>query len=265
VLKIAANILRLIATRPSEFGDRVTAIVDSRLDRLRSTPDYTPEPLDAVLEQLDAGDMWASIDQALSGLEEELRLAGQQLEARAPYPLSGAGDRVFGRLCYLACRLLRPLVVVETGVLYGNTSAYILQALAENGGGVLHSVDLPPARDGSEDLVGTLVPEKLRRKWQLHRGTSRRVLPGLLPSLPKVSVFVHDSLHTYRNMKWEFSQISPHLADQAIVISDDAQKNDAFAESFKSWPHSITVREPGTDVLLGIAFRAPAGAERSSA
>ena len=124
----------------------------------------------------------ALADQALSALEE-LERSRRQLEPKAPYPCPD-GDRTLGRLCYLACRLMKPEVVVETGVLYGITSTYILQALVINGAGVLHSVDLPPARDGSEDLVGCLVPDRLRRMWQFHRGISRRVLPRLLPSLP---------------------------------------------------------------------------------
>jgi Methyltransferase domain len=257
VLKVAANILRLLATQPGEFRDRVSAILDSRLDRFRPKHHYAPELLEAVLKELGDGSGRSAIseDGALSALEDELRAKGRQLERHAPYPLSGSGDRVLGRLCYLACRRVRPSVVVETGVLYGNTSAYILEALAQNGAGVLHSVDLPPARDGSEDLVGCLVPERLRRRWRLYRGTSRRVLPRLLPSLSPVGLFVHDSLHTYRNMMWEFKAIDPYLADQAMIISDDVQTNAAFAKSFKAWPWAVVVSEPGTDALLGVASR----------
>ena len=42
---------------------------------------------------------------------------------------------------YLVVRAARPHVVVETGVLYGASSAHILAALARNGGGELHSLE----------------------------------------------------------------------------------------------------------------------------
>jgi hypothetical protein len=50
-------------------------------------------------------------------------------------------------------RSLKPRVIVETGVASGLSSAHILRALAANGTGTLHSIDLPnglcPTRVGS--------------------------------------------------------------------------------------------------------------------
>jgi predicted O-methyltransferase YrrM len=62
-------------------------------------------------------------------------------------------------LMYALVRLLSPSVVLETGVANGHSSALILNALAENGCGELHSVDV-------SDNVGNLVVDK--RRWCLH-------------------------------------------------------------------------------------------------
>ena len=192
---------------------------------------------------------------SLSALESSLQRTVAELEPTVSYPFSGCGDVTLGRLCYLVVRLSNPQVVLETGVLYGMTSAYILEALAQNGTGVLHSVDLPPAREGSERLMGCLVPDSLRSRWHLHRGAARRVLPGLLPRLGPIGLFVHDSLHTYRNMNWEFRAVTPRLTEHAVVISDDVQSNAAFGQAFSPWSWSATVRQENNDKLVGVALR----------
>src|SRR5947207_14206936 len=50
---------------------------------------------------------------------------------------------------YAVVRAFKPGVVVETGVSSGMSSAHILRALAENGKGTLHSIDLPNVQQGS--------------------------------------------------------------------------------------------------------------------
>ena len=43
-----------------------------------------------------------------------------------------------------------------------------------------------------------------------------------------IDFFVHDSLHTYRNMHQEFEIVSPFLAPRAVVVADDVEGNSAF-------------------------------------
>lgn len=61
---------------------------------------------------------------------------------------TGAIPQSLGALVYAIVRVLKPEIVVETGVASGLSSAYILQALEENRKGKLYSIDLP-AREGS--------------------------------------------------------------------------------------------------------------------
>ena len=71
-------------------------------------------------------------------------------------------DTSLARVAYLLIRVTHPEVVIETGVAFGISTAFVLQALRENGSGGLHSVDLPPIVDLDGDLTGRAVPTYLR-------------------------------------------------------------------------------------------------------
>jgi hypothetical protein len=116
------------------------------------------------------------------------------------------------------------------------SSAFILRALEENGHGVLHSVDLPPLKREYEKFWGIAVPCALRGRWNLHRGSSRRVLPGLLGQTGAVDLFVHDSLHTHRNMRREFEAVWPRLRTGGMILADDVERNRAFGELHRKGP-----------------------------
>jgi len=143
-------------------------------------------------------------------------------------------------VCYALVRLLRPELVVETGVAEGSSSRYLLRAMQRNDCGVLHSIDLPngdfddgkfrqrnPLVGGD---VGWKVPSNLRDRWNLHLGDARELLPNLLARLGKVDMFIHDSLHSYDHMLFEYSTAWPHLREGGILLSDDIDWNTAFSE-----------------------------------
>jgi predicted O-methyltransferase YrrM len=134
------------------------------------------------------------------------------------------------RLCYLACRLIKPETMVETGVAYGASSAFILRAMEENDRGTLYSVDLPPLRREYERFWGIAVPDALKGRWKLHRGSSARILPRLFEEIRALDVFVHDSLHTHKNMRREFDTVWPHLRNGGLLLADDVERNSAFNE-----------------------------------
>jgi predicted O-methyltransferase YrrM len=133
---------------------------------------------------------------------------------------------------YAVVRAVRPAVAVETGVASGMSSAHILRALAANGSGTLHSVDLPNVQQGSMlppgRASGWIVPHSLRGRWKLHIGDSREILPALLETLDRVDLFLHDSDHSYRNMTFEFEQAYPRLAPGGVMMSDDVHLHTAW-------------------------------------
>jgi len=119
-------------------------------------------------------------------------------------------------------RLLKPAVMVETGVARGVTTAVTLQALHDNGRGHLYSVDLPPVR-APAGYVGQLIPEHLRARWTLLTGPSRRVLPALLTELGEIDVFFHDAEHSYMSQMGEFKTAWPRLRLGGLLIADDVR------------------------------------------
>ena len=132
---------------------------------------------------------------------------------------------------YAAIRAIVPDVVVETGVASGVSTSYILLALHKNRRGKLHSIEvgdpeyLPPGRS-----TGWIVPDWLKANWDLRIGDARALLPQLLSEYPIVDIFIHDSLHSYDHMLWEFRATYPRLRPGGLLISDDAAWNPAFAE-----------------------------------
>jgi predicted O-methyltransferase YrrM len=167
-------------------------------------------------------------DPELADAQQRLRGEVARIPADSPLPRTHLSDPALGRLLYVLCRALRPSVVVETGVAYGQSSALILSALEANGAGTLHSIDLAPGPEAAAQ-VGALVPAEFRDRWRLHEGASRRVLPRLLVELGGVDLFLHDSRHSYLNVLRELRTVRPHLKPPGVVVADDIERHSAWA------------------------------------
>ncbi len=143
-------------------------------------------------------------------------------------------DHLFGKFLYFIIRCAKPDVMVETGVAHGVSSWTILNAIHKNGKGKLYSIDLPnldlksynPQNIAQQS--GWVVPDMLRKHWELQLGSSQELLPKLMTRLGKVDVFFHDSDHSYENMMFEFETVFPHLNPNGLIISDDVHKNESF-------------------------------------
>lgn len=142
---------------------------------------------------------------------------------------------------YLAVRYARPRTIVETGVFDGISSAVILQALSDNGCGMLISIDLPAAEtikmstDKMRETVlppgcrpGWAIPAYLREHHRLVLGDSRSILPSLLEEQPQIDVFFHDSLHSYEHQLFEYTTAWPKLCEGGLLLSDDIFWSAAF-------------------------------------
>ena len=79
--------------------------------------------------------------------------------------------------------------------------------------------------------VGWLVPEKLKKNWELRLGNSKTLLPEILKDVKKCDLFLHDSDHSFEHMTWEYETIWPHL--RMALLSDDVNENKVF-ENFIS-------------------------------
>lgn len=255
-----SNLLSIMSTRPKEFYGRVATMVEGRVDPyLRSQPSYKPIEWSALLaglrEHLGANVEDVLREDELKRTEDEVVEGLKSMPPDAPFALYHNGDLVLGHLCYALARIRRPSVIVETGVCYGVTSAFLLKAIQVNGFGVLHSIDLPPLGRAADDFVGRLVAPGLRANWKLHRGRSQDLLPGIVHKEGPVNLFVHDSLHTYRNMRREFEIVTPSMASDGLIIADDVEGNRAFSGwvSNSSPAYSAVVQERYKRGLMGVA------------
>ena len=53
---------------------------------------------------------------------------------------------------------------------------------------------------------------------------------AFISELGQVDIFIHDSNHTYADMKFEFEASYPHIRSAGLLLSDDTSFNTAFSE-----------------------------------
>ena len=163
-------------------------------------------------------------------------LQAQYFERRRRLPLF----RDFHFALFLLARVLRPAVIVETGVFDGVSSTVLLEALALNGKGTLISIDLPAlvAIPKSTDCLqspalplgaapGWAIPQILRRSHELLLGSSRDILPTVVERT-HIDMFVHDSQHTDDVMDCEYRTAWRALGPAGVLVSDDVIYNSTF-------------------------------------
>lgn len=141
---------------------------------------------------------------------------------------------------YVLVRLFRPGVVLETGVFYGGTTMFILNALRRNAHGTLISIDLPGQladEDMRHHLVGDseMVPQGLdlgflvhpdqMSRWEPIQGDSRLEIPKIDRT---IDFYNHDSDHSYDFIKQEMALVWPKLSPKALIMADDLDWSNGF-------------------------------------
>jgi predicted O-methyltransferase YrrM len=152
---------------------------------------------------------------------------------------------------YAVIKLLKPEVVVETGVGAGVSSWTILRAMEENQKGRLISIDLPTPKTALIPKVGYLVPENLRHRWELRTGPAGRLLPQVLAELGTVDIFLHDSRHSYNNQVAEYEAAWPFIRPGGMLLSDDLN-NDALYDVSRDWGQEPTVIGQSKETPIGL-------------
>jgi predicted O-methyltransferase YrrM len=82
--------------------------------------------------------------------------------------------------------------------------------------------------------IGAAVPTHRRRRWTYLKGSSRRHLPDLLAALGEIDLFVHDSLHTERNVRFEMDEAWRALRPGGVLVADDITSNWGFGSFTRS-------------------------------
>jgi len=171
---------------------------------------------------------------------------------------------------YVLVRHLKPELCVETGVFYGGTTAFILNALKKNNKGKLISIDLPGEelektkfhrheKVGDTELIpeglktGFIIPEYLKDRWQFIEDDSLSALKGLKVTF---TFFSHDSEHSREFMLKELELAKSKMPKNSTIFADDISWSNGFLEfcvKHKLYPLFLT--DNGKDSLkvrLGI-------------
>lgn len=205
--------------------------VDQYFDRLAAYWGVETSDLRCYLNDLDAdADFLSAINDKIRDVDT---FAGVQFS-------SASQMRTYRILLYLATRVAKPEIFVETGVHNGMSSAFILLAMAHNDDGTLYSIDLPPFEQRIIDqgtrpmpkdcLPGWIIPEQLRERHRLHLGPAETLLPGILAAQGQVDLFVHDSDHCYSHVMFEIGLAWRYLAASGMIVIDNIEQNAAFGD-----------------------------------
>jgi predicted O-methyltransferase YrrM len=158
--------------------------------------------------------------------DKELIRRSQKVLAGIDYVLGGGAACI---LLYFVTRLVRPRIVVETGVAAGFSSQAFLKALQRNGQGLLYSSDFPYFRlPNPERFVGLLVEEDLKSRWKLFLDGDERNIPKILHEVECIDIFHYDSDKSYSGRETTLRMIEPYLNHAGITIMDDLLDNSFF-------------------------------------
>ncbi len=185
------------------------------------------------------------------------RLAGRGLAfGRHTYGGYSDSDVSLGRAAWCTVLHTRPEVVIETGVARGVTSRIVLEALGRGDRGRLWSIDLPhPFNHQLHAETGAAVTDACRARWSYLEGASRQRLPRLVGDVRHVELFIHDSLHTASNTRFEMDQVATAMSPGGVMLVDDISTHDGFATFARDHPEYQTIVAPSADQqgLFGIA------------
>ncbi len=231
-IKFICSIIKYSISHPECGVEIINTINNSRKDKKHPVHTYENYNVSVndTLNQLfpntdipkyDLSKLHMHCDQFLQKLDSE-----KFPSKNKPYPTFYSLDHTNASLLYLICKILKPDKVVETGIAYGSSSSYILQALHENNHGELYSIDYSFRPWESKQMIGSMIPDYLRHRWNLVYGIASKKLKPLLDSLGQIDIFIHDSAHTYNNMMFEYDVSWPFIKNDGILISDDI--NSAF-------------------------------------
>lgn len=171
------------------------------------------------------------------------------------------GPLLYQDYLYALVRMLRPTLVVETGVRHGVSSVLILEALCSNSdlnhdGGFLRSCDPMYQSEGQARAriaelleIGRIeIYKKLFERWTFHPGKSEDALPLFLER--GCDLFVHDSEHSFINMTWELDTALDAMGPGGLIVCDDWDWNNA-AELFCQ-RHSLDYNVIGSAVAIEV-------------
>jgi hypothetical protein len=120
-------------------------------------------------------------------------------------------------LVFSIIRLMKPGVVVETGVAAGASSNTFLAALTLNEMGRLESIDITKK-------VGELVDPAYEQRWTVHilgKIWKKYSFERIIKSLGDCEIFIHDSDHSPQWQIFEFRVACESMRSTNLLVFDD--------------------------------------------
>jgi len=236
------SLLKFSLKNPKSGADMIKIVQDTQTDSKEILKDHTVKGklLDEVFDVFfpDSKITKSSLRNEISDLEIKLKKYLDSLEKeefpskKKPYPTDYSIQEDSRLLLYGLCRIIQPSIIVETGVAYGISSSYILHALKKNGKGTLYSIDNTFRPWETKKMIGAAIPNELKENWKLMIGKSSEKLKEISSSMKNIDIFLHDSLHTYKNMYFEFNLMWPCIKKNGFLLSDDISDNNAFIDFY---------------------------------
>jgi hypothetical protein len=199
----------------------------------------------------------------LAGYRRELRESElPELLLRRGAGLAFAHELPQGSLLYLLVRAARPDRVLETGVLPGYTTAWILAALEASGRGEL--VSLGPGSAQGRGLavqhvsVGQFVPPALRARWTLALGNSPERLRELLMTASRIDLFLYDNGPDPARSRFELRAAWDALSPRGLLLAHRVDAGPAWAEFCERQGVPPQILDPGPPPMGALSVRAPA-------
>lgn len=226
--------------------------VSNRHATPKMVEEYLPELAKALEVPLDQLKTWHGDLQRSHTFLVAINRAIQDVPEFAGVQFTDVSElRLYRCLLYLITRAVRPHIFVETGVLNGFSSAFVLLGMEHNSAGTLYSIDLPPVDEriraqGTGPLPqdkkpGWAIPPELRPRHELHLGDARTVLPQLLGRNKPLDVFLHDSDHSYEHMMFELSLAWSYMRPGGWMLCDNVEANTAFFDFARGVDVSVFV------------------------
>ncbi len=219
-----AHVRRLVTA--SRLVGSYGALVLRWLASSREVTNYTYHPTDQNRRELahfisdvtgaELALVSSYLDEVVS--DEALRQHVGQRTAASPHRSTADAEARYGRRIgwYALVRLLRPAVVVESGVDKGIGTCVLAAALLRNRDegalGKVYAIDINPR-------AGWLVGPPYAEVVEFVFSDSHAALRGLEGP---IDIFIHDSEHSYGHEAGEYAIVRQRLSEGALVVSDNA-------------------------------------------
>ena len=172
-------------------------------------------------------------------------------------PVVMGGPGALDLLYYLA-KNLKAQRVIETGVAYGWSSLALLLALREHKAARLISTDMPYVRGKNDPYVGCVVPDDLKKCWEIIKLSDLQALPQALNKLSVIDLCHYDSDKTYRGRLWAYPKLWSALKKGGCFISDDIGDNVGFRDFARQLglkPIVVRLKTVATTTYVGILIK----------